>query len=232
MLSESMQRPVLTGGTRLVIKWVLVRSLITSSIIAFLWVTPLLAQDDRSGPVPAVKGTPSTVAVGYSYVNMNLSGEPTANLNGVGTSLMIDFHRHWGATLDSSYVRAGRDPGSGHSSYILSVLAGPVLVPAQTHNTRLLVRVLAGVSLVDSSVRVNQVYYRGWQSRFSLGIGTGIERNLSWPFAVRVNFDYLRTKFVDSAAMVGPQNGVRLTAGLVLRFGPRGETRPIAAHQP
>ena len=202
-------------------------------LLSTLLAAPLLAQSDGSGgAVAAGRNSPWNIAAGYSYVNMNLSGEPTANLNGVGTSLMIDFHPRWGATLDSSYVRAGRDPGSGHSSYILSVLTGPVLVPAQTDNTRLLVRVLAGLSLVDSSVRVNQVYYRGWQSRFSWAMGMGIERNLSSPFAVRVNVDYLRTKFLNSAAMVQPQNGVRLTAGLVLRFGPRGETRHIAAHQP
>jgi len=207
------------------------RCLIRLFTLSPLLAAPLLAQND-SGPVPPAEFAPCDVAFGYSYVNTNLSGNPTVNLNGLETSAKIEFHPRWGATLDSSYVRAGRDPGSGHSSYVLSVLAGPMFVPTQNQNTRLLVRALAGASLVDSSVQVNQLYYRGWQSRFSWAIGTGIERNLSAPFAVRFNADYLRTKFVSSAAVVQAQNGMRLSASLVFRFGTRHEPRSIAARQP
>jgi Outer membrane protein beta-barrel domain len=194
--------------------------------------TTLLAQEDRGGPVPPAEFAPCDVAVGYSFVSTNLSGTPTVNLNGLETSARIDFQPRWGATLDSSYVRAGRDPGSGHSSYVLSAFAGPVFAAAQNQNTRLLVRALAGMSLVDGSVQVNQLYYRGWQSRFSWAIGTGIERNLSRPFAARFNIDYLRTKFVSSDAVVQPQNGIRFSASLVFRFDARHEPRQIAAREP
>jgi len=163
---------------------------------------------------------------------MNLSGEPKVKVNGLDTNAVINFIPRWGATLDASYARAGRDPGSGHSSYILSVLTGPVFAAAQNENSRLLVRALAGVSLVDSSVRVNQLYYRGWQSRFSWAIGTGIERNLSTPFAVRFNVDYLRTKFVGSAGIVQPQNGIRVTASLMWRFAAGRESRHVASRVP
>ena len=164
---------------------------------------------------------------------MNLAGNPTANLNGVETSATIDFDPRWGAILDSSYVRAGRDPGSGHGSYVLSFLAGPVFVPAQTRNTRLLVRDLFGVSLVDSSVRINQqdLYYRGWQSRFSWAVGTGIERSLStMPFGVRLNIDYLQTRFMGPTATIQAQHGIRASASLVFRFGAR-ESRHFVARQ-
>jgi len=206
------------------------RFFIGLSILPSLLATPLLAQADLNGPVPVAEGTPVDLAIGYSYVNTNLSGRPSVNLNGAEASALIDFHPRWGAIVDSSYVRAGRDPGSGHSSYVLSVLSGPVFVPARNDNTRLLVRALFGVSLVDSSVRVNQLYYRGWQSRFSWAIGTGVERKLS-RFAVRFNVDYLRTSFVSSAAVVQPQNGIRLSASLVFRVGAR-ETRHLAAGEP
>jgi Outer membrane protein beta-barrel domain len=198
--------------------------------LSSLLAAPLLAQTDR-GPVPPAEFAPCDVTLGYSYVNTNVSGSPTVNLNGLEASAKIEFHPRWGATLDSSYVRAGRDPGSGHSSYVLSVMAGPLFVPAQNRNTRLLIRGLVGVSLVDGSVQVNPLYYRGWQSRFSWAIGTGIERNLSAPFAVRFNADYLRTKFVSSAVVVQPQNGIRLSASLVFRFGTR-QPRSIAAMEP
>jgi Outer membrane protein beta-barrel domain len=196
--------------------------------LSALLATPLLAQTDR-GPVPPAEFAPYDVTLGYCYVNTNLSGNPTVNLNGLESSAKIEFQSRWGATLDSSYVRAGRDPGSGHSSYVWSILAGPMFVPAQNRNTRWLVRGLVGASLVDGSVQVNPLYYRGWQSRFSWAIGTGIERNLAAPFAVRFNADYLRTKYVSSAVVVEPQNGIRLSASLVFRFGTRHEPRSIAA---
>lgn len=201
--------------------------------VSLLWASSLLAQHGyRRGPVPAAKGPECNIAVGYSSVALNLSGKPTVNLSGADVSATIDFNPRWGATLDSSYVRAGRDPGSGHSSYVLSLLTGPVFVPAQNDNTRLLLRALAGVSLVDGSVPVNQLYYRGWQSRFSWAVGTGIERNISGPVAVRVNVDYLRTTFVSSAAILQPQNDIRLGASLVFRFAARRETRHVGARHP
>ena len=205
-----------------------IRLLTLSSLLA----TPLLAQKDPGGPVPPADFSPCDVALGYSYVNTNVSGNPSVNLNGLGSSATIEFLPRWGATLDSSYVRAGRDPASGHSSYVLSVLAGPVFTVTQKENTRLLVRALAGLSLVDGSVGVNQLYYRGWQSRFSWAIGTGIERNLSRPFAFRFNIDYLRTEFESSAAVVHPQNCIRLSASLVFRFAARHEPRQVAAREP
>ena len=208
-------------------------------MVSSLWATPLLAQGDGGGPVPVAEGTPGSFAVGYSYLNMNLGGQPTANLSGIGTSTMIDFFPRWSAGLDASFVRAGRDPGSGHSSYVLSVLAGPVFIAKQNYrtNTRLLVRALGGVSLVDSSVQVNQLYYRGWLSRFSWAVGTGIERQVAPsafrlpPFVFRIDFDYLRTRFMGSSAVVQPQNGIRLSASFVFRFGAR-ETAARTTRKP
>jgi len=229
------------------------RFLIKLSIVSSLFAAPLLAQDDGPTPVPVVEsapvhvsdnppvpvaeGSPGNIAFGYSYLNMNLGGEPTANLHGINASATIDFLPRWGVALDSSYLRAGRDPGSGHGSYVLSVLAGPVFIPVQNRNTRLLVRALAGVSLVDSSVRVNDLYYRGWLSRFSWAVGTGLERNLPpikarLPFAVRFNIDYLRTRFVSSDAVARPQNGIRFGASIVYRFGPRETDSQRLARQP
>jgi hypothetical protein len=209
------------------------RFLIRLSIVLSLSATPLLAQGgdlNAPAPAPAAEGTPCDLAIGYSYVNMNLAGRPSINLNGVETSGLIDFRPSWGAILDASWVRAGRDPGSGHSSYVLSVLTGPVFIPARNKKTRLLVRALAGVSLVDGSVQVNQLYFRGWLSRFSWAIGTGIERKLS-PFAVRFNVDYLGTRFVSPAAAVQAQNGIRLSGSVVFRVGAR-PTRHIPFGQP
>src|ERR1700719_4601220 len=190
----------------------------TLSIVSLLWASPLLAQAGYNGTAPALKGPEYNVSVGYSYAALNFSGKPTVNMQGVDLGAAVDFTQRWGATLDSTYLRAGRDPRTGHGSYVLGFLAGPVFVPAQNENTRVLVRALAGVSLVDGSVPDGQLYYRGWLTRFSWAVGTGIEHNVSGPFAVRVNVDYLRTRFVSSSLTVQPQNNIRVTGSLVFRF--------------
>jgi opacity protein-like surface antigen len=188
------------------------------SIVLLLCASPLLGQAVFRGVAPAAKASDFDVSVGYSYAGVSFSGEPTVNMHGVDLGASTNFTPRWGATLDSSYVRAGRDPGSGHGSYVLDFLAGPAFVPAQNENTRVLVRALAGVSLLDGSVPVGQLYYRGWLTRFSWAVGAGIEHNISGPFAVRVNVDYLRTKFVSSSLTVQPQDNIRVTGSLVFRF--------------
>lgn len=200
-------------------------------LLLLLSACPLLAQELRSGGTPAAKAPDYDIAVGYSHLNMNLSGKPTLNLSGVETTATVYISPRWGATVDSSYVRAPRDPGSGHGSYVFSALAGPVFIPAQTDKTRFLMRGLAGATLVDTAVPVNQLYYRGWLARFCWAAGGGIERNLPGPFAARFNVDYLRTRFMSTNATVQPQNSLRVSGILVFRFATRRGTRYIAASQ-
>lgn len=200
-------------------------------MLLLLSACPLLAQELRSGSTPAAKGPDYDIAMGYSHLTMDVSGRPTLNLSGAESTATVYVSPHWGATADASYVRAPRDPGSGHGSYVFSALAGPVFTPAQTDSTRFLIRALGGATLVDTAVPVSQLYYRGWLARFSWGLGTGIERNLSGPFAARFNVDYLRTRFMSTNAMVEPQNNLRVSANLVFRFASRRQKRYIAASQ-
>lgn len=194
------------------------RFLVKLFIFAVMLAAPLFAQFD---PAPAAEATPSDIAIGYSHLRLGFSGKPAVDLNGVDVSGTVTINRSWGATLDSSYVRAGRDAASGHSSAVLSAFAGPVFVAAQRNRMRFLVRPLLGMTLVDGSVPVNAVYFRGWQSRFSWAIGGGIEYVLSPSYAVRFNADYLRAHFISSNASVGPQNGIRLSTNFVFRLSPR-----------
>jgi hypothetical protein len=198
------------------------RLLIKLFTLALVLAAPLFAQ---YGPAIAAESTPSDIAVGYSYLNLGFSGKPAVHLNGIEASGTINVNPSWGATLDSSYVRAGRDPESGHSSSVFSAFAGPVFVAAQKRNMRFLIRPLVGMTLVDGSVPVNDVFYRGWQSRFSWAIGAGVERSLSPSYAVRFNVDYLRAHFLGSSAAVEGQNGIRLGANFVFRLSPRREAR-------
>jgi len=207
------------------------RLLIKLTILSVALATHLFAQDDHSAPAPAAEITPSDIAVGYSYLNLGFSGKPAVHLNGVEASGMINLNPSWAATVDGSYVRAGRDPESGHTSSVLSAFAGPVFIVAHRRDMRFLARALAGMTLVDGSVPVNDVYFRGWESRFSWAFGGGIERTLSSSYAVRVNVDYLRAHFMSTSATVQPQNGIRLGVNFVFRLSPRRGSHHIDSEQ-
>jgi opacity protein-like surface antigen len=207
------------------------RRLVNFCVLLVVLAAPSFAQDDQTSPAPAGEITPGDIAVGYSYLNLGFSGKPAVHLNGIEASGMINLNPSWAATLDSSYVRAGRDPESGHSSSVLSAFAGPVFIVARKRDMRFLARALAGMTLVDGSVPVNQVYFRGWESRFSWAFGAGVERNLSPSYAVRFNVDYLRTHFMGTSGTVQPQNGIRLGANFVFRISPRRATHHIADDQ-
>ena len=204
------------------------RLLIELVSVALVLAAPVFAQ---YGPSIAAESTPSDIAVGYSYLNLGFSGKPAVHLNGIDVSGTVNVNPSWGATLDSSYVRAGRDPESGHSSAVFSAFAGPVFVASQKHNMRFLIRPLVGMTLVDGSVPVGDVFYRGWQSRFSWAIGAGVERELSPSYAIRFNVDYLRAHFISSNAAVGPQNGIRLGTNFVFRLSPRSRNTHIDRDQ-
>lgn len=189
--------------------------------LAIALITPALAQNRRqSEPQTAASGPAFDVSVGYCYLGMQVPGTGTVNLNGVDASGGIQFARHWGAIVDSSYVRGSNVFGTGHDSYVLSALAGPVFYPFERGKARLSIRALGGAGLVDSAVPLNgpSYYLHGWVMRPSYAVGVGLERSLAGPFALRINGDYLRTAFVDSADVVQLQNNLRVTASIAVRL--------------
>ncbi len=196
-------------------------SLASRFLLLVSFITPALGQSRlQSGAAAAASGPSFDVALGYSYLAMQLPGAGNVNLNGLDASAGIDFTRHWGAVADSSYVRASDVFGTGHDSYVLSALAGPVFYPYNHGETRLALRALGGAGLVDSAVPVTgpSYYLHGWVARPSYGAGGGLERTLFGPFAFRVNADYLRTAFVNSSETVQLQNNLRLTGSIVFRL--------------
>jgi hypothetical protein len=162
------------------------------------------------------------VSTGYTYIAMPIPTAGSVNLYGVDVGGHVDLFSHWGVTADTSYVRASDVFGTGHNSYVLTALAGPVFYPIQRGKTRLFVHALIGAGLVDSAVPVSGTrYVGGWVARFSDAVGGGLERSISGPFAVRFSADYLRTSFVDSNAIAHPQNNLRATASIVFRIRDR-----------
>lgn len=194
--------------------------------LAFFVVTlirPSLAQSRLVGGAPtAASGQAYDVSVGYSYLSMEIPGAGRLNLGGLDAAGRVDFSDHWGAMIDSSYVRASDVLATGHEGYVLSLLAGPVWRPVQRARTRVFLRALAGVGMVDGVEPLDTTnYLHGFVTRLSYAAGGGIEHAVGGPFGVRITADYLRTAFANSTAAIQGQNNLRMTASLVFRLKDR-----------
>jgi hypothetical protein len=191
----------------------------------FVWmmVAPALAQSRlQSAPAPAIAGPAYDVTVGYSYLSMPVASAGRAGLNGVDFSGNVALGPRWGATLDSSYMRTSNILSTPHQGYALMVHTGPVFSLVQHGNTRVFLRALGGVGLVDGGVPVTATsYFHGWLLRPSYAVGAGFERPVSEQLGVRVIGDYLRTTFYDATGSAQGQNNLRLTVSAVFRLKER-----------
>lgn len=195
-------------------------------VVMLVLLVPAMAQNiPQNGPggVPgAASGPAFDFTAGYTYLTMPVTSTNSANLYGLDTTAGIDFFHHWGAVADASYVRASNTLGMGHGSYIMTFLVGPVFYPFERHSFRVSVRALVGAGLVDSIVPVNSTTtLHGWVARQSYAGGAGVEHLLYGPIGLRVDGDYLRTAFVNSADQVQGQNNLRLTVSLVFHVRDR-----------
>lgn len=187
-------------------------------------VAPVLGQNHlASGVAPAATVAAYDVSIGYSNVTV-MSGQ-SVNLSGFDVGARVDLNAHWGAMLDSMYVRASDVQGTGHGAYQSNVLAGPVFYPLEHGNSRIFVHAVGGAALVDGAVPINKTdYFHGWVVRPSYAIGGGFERALSGPFGLQARGDYLRSAFYDARGVVQPQGNLRLTMSLVFRLNERQST--------
>lgn len=195
----------------------------TTSCLLLTLTASVLAQSRMQFGVPiAASGPAFDVSLGYTYLAMSIPGGSSTALGGLDANGRVDLNRFWGATVDSSYVRGSDAFGFGHGSYILSFLAGPVFHPFERGEIRASIRALAGAGLVDSAVPMNgTTHLQGWLLRPSYAVGGGLERPIFGRLGVRIEADYLRTAFVNSADAVQPQNNLRLTLSLVVHVKQR-----------
>jgi len=172
-----------------------------------------------SQPSPAAAGPAYDVSIGYTNLTMMAPSAGNVNMNGVDASGFVAFSRHWGATVDTSFLRASNVLSTPHQAYVLTSQLGPVFYPFEHRNTRALLHGLVGAGLIDSAVPASQTeYFHGWLLRPAYTVGGGVEHALSPTFSLRVMGDYLRTSFYDNTGTVQPQNNLRVTASFVFRL--------------
>ncbi len=188
-------------------------------IVPLIMLAPAVAQNMVSAPPPAMKGPSTDLSTGFTYAAMPIPGAGHVSLYGLDVSGTIDWSAHFGATVDSSFLRTSNVPGTGHQAYVLNTQFGPQFYPFERGKTRTFVRALVGPAMIDGAVPADSTHvYHGWLVRPSLAFGAGFEQAVSGPFALRINADYMRTLFYGAAGQSVPQNSFRTTASIVFRM--------------
>ena len=183
-------------------------------------VVPAFAQNGlQSSPMPAVTGPSFDVSLGYTNVRMAIPGLGSVDLNGLDASASVGLSSKWSAIVESSYARTPNVLGTNHQGYLLNSQVGPAFYPWEHRNTRLLVRGLAGVALIDGAVPTDKtVFFHGYLLRPSFTFGGGVEQAIAPQLLLRFNADYLRTSFYGGNGVQQGQNNIRATVSVVFRL--------------
>ena len=164
--------------------------------------------------------TSGNVFVGYSYENTNWSGLDSSlsrpNLNGWEASVEGKVFPHLGIVTDF----AGHYGSQGFTELTPS---GPVHINITGHEWEVLfgprlsipvgkvtpfAEAMIGIAHIHNGDFVNHT-----NTSFATALGGGVDYSLVRILAVRLEVDYLQTRFFSTT-----QNNLRLSPGLVLRF--------------
>jgi outer membrane protein OmpA-like peptidoglycan-associated protein len=183
-------------------------------------------------------GTPKIeVFLGYSYlraVPTMAAGNRLVWLNGGSVSVAYNLNRYLGIVADvgdytNSEIRftdgyTGTVDVDASNGGVISYLFGPRL--SFRHQGRLtpFVQVLAGgvhASEIDLANCTFSCTLLPKENTFAMTAGGGLDLRVHRHFAVRlIQAEYMMTRFTDySTGVAGTQNDVRLSTGLVFRFG-------------
>ncbi|HUX68665.1 MAG TPA: OmpA family protein [Terriglobales bacterium] len=184
---------------------------------------------------------------GYSYFReLSNSANRIAWLSGLSTSFAINANRTFGIVFDFAGYRAtrfgpGAPPTGGIAAArgkVFSYMVGP-RVSFRHHRFTPFVQALFGE--MDARTLTLQNCNGGGctplpsQSAFAVNLGGGLDYTLTHHLAWRViQAEYALTRFRDPTTFAGQrstQNDIRLSTGLVFRFGDVNPAEP-AASQP
>lgn len=175
-------------------------------------------------PWPAALAPAVEAQVGFSTLSRDSSNTKIL-FKGINANITGQSSDRFGATFESSYLRASNVFGTGHSNSVLTFLGGPVFYPYRRSGFVISVHVLGGAARVSGVVVLtpsNGGFLKGTVDDFAWALGTGLEKWLTESLAARVNIDALHTSFYDSTTIkVHGEYDLRATWGLIYYFGGR-----------
>ncbi len=187
--------------------------------------------------------------LGYSYVRNTPDsiGNRIVHLNGGSTSIAFNLNRHLGFVTDFGDFHASKfgpnAPPTGGvvdaSGNVFTFMFGPRLSFRRGPVTPF-VQALYGIAHAGA-VTLTGCSGIGCtplpsETGFAMAFGGGLDIKIHRHVALRlIQAEYLMTRFVDrstDAGVTAPQNDVRISAGLVLRFGGNRPSPPASPPAP
>lgn len=152
----------------------------------------------------------------YSYVRANAANSGGGyNLNGGSASFAYNFSDRVAVVADGGLYRFGGLP-SGLSSTMYTYLFGPRFTFRKVSHFTPFAQVLVGGGRLNAS----SGGISAGENAFSMAIGGGVDVPFSRHFSIRViQADYLLTRFNGISGTAETQNNVRVSAGIIFRFG-------------
>lgn len=188
-------------------------------------------------PLPAALAPAIETRVGLSTLSRVSSPNNKILFKGLNASVTGQSSDRFGATFETSYLRASNVFGTGQSNSVLTFLAGPVLYPYRRSGLVTSVHVLGGAARVSGVVVLtpsNGGFLKGTVDDLAWAFGTSVEKWFTDSLAARVDIDALHTSFYNSSVKVRGEYDLRATWGLIYYFGGRrnhGQFRGVAGKQ-
>jgi Outer membrane protein beta-barrel domain len=158
------------------------------------------------------------VAGAFSYVHGNAADSGGGfNLAGGSASFAYNYQGRFAIVADvGAYRFTGL--GGGLTSTMYTYMAGPRLPLRRNHRTKPFVQALAGGGRLNAS----SSGIDAGENSFAMALGGGIDLTIKHQLAVRlIEADYLLTRFAHPDGTSATQNNMRISAGIVFRFGTR-----------
>jgi len=154
----------------------------------------------------------------YSYVRANGDNSNGGfNVHGGSASLAYNFSDRFSLVADGGAYRFRGLP-SGLTSTMYTYLFGPRIALSGSGRIVPYAQVLVGGGQLNASSGGAQAGETG----FAMAAGGGLDVPFHRHFAVRVvQAEYLLTRFSSVTGSSATQNNIRISAGLVIRFGSR-----------
>lgn len=168
-------------------------------------------------PVPTAE-----VGVQYNYVHTNAppGGCGCFSMDGGGGWFALNVTKHWAAVADVSAQHASDINGSGLDLTLTSYVAGPRYRLGQFGRVAPFVQALFGGAHASGSLAPGTGGNPGSPDAFAMIAGGGLDVVLGKHLALRApEVDYFLTNFVNTVN--DHQNNLRVSAGVVFRFGER-----------
>ena len=154
------------------------------------------------------------VSGGYSYVRANAEGG-SFNLHGGSGSFSYNFTDHLGVVADVGAYRFTGLPSTLDST-MYTYLFGPRYTFRKLSRVTPFAQVLLGGGRLNANSSTESVGENG----FAMAVGGGVDLPLRRRFSIRlIQAEYLLTRFDRVTGEASAQNNIRISAGVVFRFG-------------